>query len=720
MIKINKIDKYYNRKKPNEIHVIDGTSLDLPDTGLIALLGKSGSGKTTLLNVIGGLDKYDSGSIELDNIKIEKYNPKVLDEIRSKKIGYIFQNYFLINDKTVYENLEISLSLAGLQDKAEIDKRIDYALSLVGLLKYKKRTPNTLSGGQQQRVGIARAIVKGPSIIIADEPTGNLDSDNTFAIMDILKSISKTCLVILVTHEEEIANFFADRIVKLKDGKIVDDFINDSNDDLAVYDNKKIFLKDLKIHKEIKAENFRIDYHGDSDNETSIKLIIKDEKLYIDTFNSSIPVLLIDEKSEIKAVDAKYEDKKKGVHKTAEIDKEILKPVKGEVKGSVIGFFESFKNAWKDYLKTPLKQKVVIHLLLFIITVIMTFIGSSVVSAFVFDESSYRDNKNLISLNNFSGSHNQVKIKDIDGGMYLPYGNVYFEPLLNVEINLMENGYMSYPQRLFERVIGNALIYPETLAGDYKVLYGTETITDTEVLIDIKIAEDIIELAKYSGITEKDILLGEKVTFDEREFVIKGIIDSGFKGAFLNQAVYDNIISSMSEEIFPGGIIYADDKEALKNWACANGYSYEDDYQEVLNSFNTSIGNAINVIVIVIIISILMLYLITSQNIKASFINKIKEIGTYRCIGVKKWELMKSFIFESFFTLNFSALIGVLVSAYFIDIFFIKNFNEFHSSFLYFLIAGVLIYAINIGLTIFKVYNLLLLTPAEITAKYDI
>ncbi|HRX92313.1 MAG TPA: ABC transporter ATP-binding protein, partial [Candidatus Izemoplasmatales bacterium] len=190
MIKIIDLNKYFNKGRSNEIHVIDHTSLEFPETGLIAITGPSGCGKTTLLNVIGGLDRFHSGEIDFDETKIMKYKSLQWDLVRNKYIGYIFQNYNLLPDKTVFENVEISLNMAGLYDKEKVEERINYVLESVGMYNYRRRNVQALSGGQQQRVAIARAIAKDPKVVLADEPTGNLDVNNTFEIMSIIKKIS--------------------------------------------------------------------------------------------------------------------------------------------------------------------------------------------------------------------------------------------------------------------------------------------------------------------------------------------------------------------------------------------------------------------------------------------------------------------------------------------------------------------------------------------------
>ncbi|MCK7486495.1 MAG: ATP-binding cassette domain-containing protein [Bacillus subtilis] len=164
MITLKNIHKFFNKGKTNEIHVVNGTTLAFPEIGLVALTGPSGCGKTTLLNIIGGLDGFESGEIAFDAEIITRYEPKKIDAIRNQNVGYIFQNYNLITDKTVYENVEAALNIAGLFDKKAVEDRINYVLRSVGMYNYRKRNVLALSGGQQQRVAIARALVKNPQV----------------------------------------------------------------------------------------------------------------------------------------------------------------------------------------------------------------------------------------------------------------------------------------------------------------------------------------------------------------------------------------------------------------------------------------------------------------------------------------------------------------------------------------------------------------------------
>lgn len=223
MLQIKNISKTY--KTGNFIQkALNDVSLNLRDNEFVAILGPSGSGKTTLLNIIGGLDKYDSGDLIINGISTKDYKDKQWDTYRNHTIGFIFQSYNLIPHQTILSNVELALTIAGISKKEKTKLALD-ALDKVGLKEQAHKNPNQLSGGQMQRVAIARALVNNPSIVLADEPTGALDTKTSIQVMDLLKEVAKDRLVVMVTHNPELAKEYANRIVNLKDGVI----INDSN-----------------------------------------------------------------------------------------------------------------------------------------------------------------------------------------------------------------------------------------------------------------------------------------------------------------------------------------------------------------------------------------------------------------------------------------------------------------------------------------------------------
>ena len=201
---------------------LDGVSLNLRNNEFVAILGPSGSGKTTLLNIIGGLDRYDSGDLIINGISTKKYKDRDWDSYRNHTIGFVFQSYNLIPHQTILANVELALTISGI-GKAERRQRAQEALTQVGLGDQIHKKPNQLSGGQMQRVAIARALVNDPDILLADEPTGALDSETSVQVMELLKDVAKDRLVVMVTHNPELAHEYATRIVNLKDGKIRSD-----------------------------------------------------------------------------------------------------------------------------------------------------------------------------------------------------------------------------------------------------------------------------------------------------------------------------------------------------------------------------------------------------------------------------------------------------------------------------------------------------------------
>ena len=221
MLQIRQLRKEY--KTGNLVQkALDGVSLNLRDNEFVAILGPSGSGKTTFLNIIGGLDRYDSGDVIINGISTKKYKDRDWDSYRNHTIGFVFQSYNLIPHQTVLANVELALTISGI-GKAERRERAVKALEEVGLGNQLHKKPNQMSGGQMQRVAIARALVNDPDILLADEPTGALDSDTSVQVMDLLREVAKDRLVVMVTHNPELAEQYATRIVKLRDGKIRSD-----------------------------------------------------------------------------------------------------------------------------------------------------------------------------------------------------------------------------------------------------------------------------------------------------------------------------------------------------------------------------------------------------------------------------------------------------------------------------------------------------------------
>ena len=237
MLQIKSISKRYKTGDFVQ-QALDKVSLNLRDSEFVAILGPSGSGKTTLLNIIGGLDRYDDGDLVINGISTRQYKDRDWDSYRNHTIGFVFQSYNLIPHQTILSNVELALTISGI-GKADRRERARKALEKVGLGEHINKKPNQLSGGQMQRVAIARALVNDPDIVLADEPTGALDSDTSVQIMNLLKDVAKDRLVVMVTHNPELAEQYATRIVNLRDGVIRSDsdpfVVDETAEQPAVY-----------------------------------------------------------------------------------------------------------------------------------------------------------------------------------------------------------------------------------------------------------------------------------------------------------------------------------------------------------------------------------------------------------------------------------------------------------------------------------------------------
>ena len=221
MLQIKKISKQY---KTGDLiqHALNDVSLNFRDCEFVSILGPSGSGKTTLLNIVGGLDRYDSGDLIINNVSTKEYKDRDWDSYRNHTVGFVFQSYNLIPHQSILKNVELALTIGGISRKERKERALD-ALDQVGLKEQAHKKPTQMSGGQMQRVAIARALVNNPDILLADEPTGALDSETSVQVMKLLKEVAKDRLVIMVTHNPELAEEYSTRIVKLRDGKIVGD-----------------------------------------------------------------------------------------------------------------------------------------------------------------------------------------------------------------------------------------------------------------------------------------------------------------------------------------------------------------------------------------------------------------------------------------------------------------------------------------------------------------
>ncbi len=488
MINVCNLNKYYNKGKNNEIHVINNTNLVLPNTGFIVFLGASGSGKTTLINVIAGLDKA-KGEISYDEATFKNYKMNKIDKFRRENIGYIFQNYNLLPNATVYENLRLTLELMGITNSLEVKERIEYVLDMLNMKRFKNKLASNLSGGQMQRVSIARALVKDSKIIIADEPTGNLDSENTIEVMNILKSISKTRLVIMVTHDKKCANFYADRIVEIKDGLVINDYENSNDDDLDSFDKSKIYLKDLK-NEVIEVGNFKINLYLENDDKIEtldLTIVKKDGIIYLK--NDSVK--FIDKDSKVKLIDDNYKTIKKEDINSFEYNPKPF--TKEKKKFSLKPLLNSFKEAYNTHRNSSKKMKG-LHACFIMIGIVMA------VCVLMLSVGTY------VKGNQVDYSDTGVVFKRGDVNDY----SKECEKLVNegLIIDKAETSIGSYSSNIVNNVTLKNVCYE--LDSKYindRVIEGVNTPGIDQVVITKRIADEIInKLSNIDEITYKSIL----------------------------------------------------------------------------------------------------------------------------------------------------------------------------------------------------------------------
>lgn len=526
MIKLTKLNKYFNRGKTNEIHVINNTSITFPEKGLVALTGPSGCGKTTLLNVIGGLDKFSSGSVDFDGTVLSYYSPEKWDIIRNKYVGYIFQNYNLINDKTVYENVEIALNMAGLYKADEIEERINYVLKSVGMYNFRKRSVLALSGGQQQRVAIARAIAKNPKVVLADEPTGNLDANNTFEVMGLIKKISQTCLVILVTHEKELVDFYADRVLELRDGVIINDYINEGNRTLEHVDDRNIYLKDLQkeeIESPLPLDYYYLSHPGSS---PKIQVIYTNNTFYVKA-NTKAKVIYLNSDTEVRLIDDHYrKPETEDAHKSS-FDLTQFGEIKfDQARRSFIRFRDTLIAGFKKVFSGRKFFGKLFLIIYFAISALIVYnlasfgsltnadekefltIGRNLISVTIKDDTTLADIKNLI--------------EETEADQIVPYTSQLYMTLY------IESFYQASGLRGAQV---NTQIFPMSVsqidAND--LIIGALPADNKSVAIDKWVANSIIESKQASdiGLTKIEDLIGEELGYYGIDrMVITGIVET--------------------------------------------------------------------------------------------------------------------------------------------------------------------------------------------------
>lgn len=810
MIRLEHVNKYFNKGKKNEIHVINDLNLKLNNNGLVCLLGPSGCGKTTILNAVGGLDKVRNGKIYIDDERITKRSIKKIDKIRNLKVGYIFQDYKLIDSLSVFDNVALVLKMIGIKDKDEIKKRVDYVLETLNIYRYRYRLASMLSGGERQRVAIARAIVKDPDIILADEPTGNLDSKNTLEIMNIIKCISKKRLVILVTHEVNLAKFYADRIIELEDGKVIKDYENETKDFLDYRLENNIYLKDIKYHNDFNDKLNKISVYNDNNN-LDITLVVKNGNIYIKS-NSNEKIEVIDSNSNVNLIDDHY--KKIDYDEVSKYEFNFDKVINNNYKkkySSIYNLKSMITSGFKKISNySPIKKFLLLGYMA--ASMFILFSIARMASAFVInDEDFVKSNNNYVSV--AVGKIDEKKYNDILSVPGIKYA-VIGDSLVGFKITyntLLQNYDVS--DLLVGSVSGLSLI------SDKDLIYGEMPKNDYEAVVDIMSAKTLFDSenhAKSAGLESEKDLIGMNISVNNvKDFKIVGITDLKSPSIYIKENLIVDVVNNTSYQdssddyYFPvadkdsnyanyetydytlkNGRVPSGDYEVLVNYDLKDLYelnknidtkingkklkvvgyyvtknndnnilivnskmitytlfdnnstmtlatdnkdelvsklqekdynainSYDKNRNDYIKENKASVNSIIVFTSVILAISLIEIYLM----IRSSFLSRIKEVGIYRAIGVKKSDIYKMFASE-IMAINLTATLGgiILMGAILYNVSKMKVLGSMV------VLNGTTVglallisFGFNLIMGLIPVYRVVRKRPSEILARHDI
>lgn len=817
MVRLEHVNKYFFHRRKNEIHAINNTTLQMEGQGLVALLGPSGCGKTTLLNAIGGLDRVNSGEIYINGQRISRRMSGKVDEIRTLQVGYIFQNYNLVDNMTVFENVAVALRMIGLKDREEIRNRVNYVLEKVGMYRYRNRYADMLSGGERQRVGIARAIVKNPSIVIADEPTGNLDSRNTLEVMNIIKSIAEERLVILVTHEEKLASFYADRIIRILDGSVTSDELNRHNDGLDYRVENKIYLKDIADHKRLKSGGYNIDFYNEG-GDAKLNIVIRGGNIYIQSKDGTDNIEVVDDQSAIELVDDHYREMSRQETESQSINLKALDTLNKKKYTSILNVWTLLKRGFRMVANYPVLKKIL--LLGFFISaafityaVMMTFgtlhitddrfttedkdyltvvgkhitveqyqeyeqdeafsyvlPGNSIVSMSIAVDQYYQTRDAMVSLTgSLSDADKLEKTNLVYGTLPDSKTEVVVDRML---LNQTIDDYMTA-----ELGLGNARSFlGRTLKvdnlGDFTIVGISDLQTpciyaDRSQFIQIILnatgsEEDDMYIDDVEGMDEMTGYAGELMDFQLKTEagLIKGNWPERDYEVIVNEKNMDDDVYKIGKEITPkvnghklkvvGYYIDPKDsdyllvnsatmkykaitenrnmtvcpkkKEASLKQFKADGVNVYDVYQrnrdKYLKEQRASMTSMLVMAGVILAISFIEIFLM----IRASFLSRIKEVGVYRAIGVRKRDIYRMFSGEIIAITTIASLPGMLFMTMVISR--VVNISAFRNMFMVnpgvCLVCLIVIFGLNLIFGLLPVWRTIRKTPAAILSRTDI
>lgn len=819
MIKLNHLEKFFNKNKSNEIHVINDITFDFPDHGMIALFGRSGCGKTTLLNVIGGLDKANSGSVFVEGQEMSTKK----DELRNRYIGYIFQNYCLNMTDTCFDNVAASLRLCGMRDEKEIHSRVMTALTAVGMQTYFKRQPNSLSGGQQQRIAIARAIVKNPQIILADEPTGNLDEANTITIMNILKEFSKNHLVLLVTHEANLVDYYCDYVIELSDGKIVGTRENANTHGYLAKDKNVIYLGEYE-KRDTENEDIALSYYGDKPAEpVKVRLINRNGVMYLKVDSPGVHVL--DESSEVHLEEGVFEqgtvmDPEKV---STAINLDQLPYVEGtnygklfSLKDGIISGYRQITDRFKNKKSAKRLRRVMVFFAILVVIYcaysgaplrrvrdlqdqynhkavyvqftpelsnegVKQFLAikdipeSGVKEAHIFAGHIYATDGRV----NFKfqlGSFETYRLSFLDRGSSMLSLDVNVKPMSDAPANVLYDigGEKSEFDILISKKVADNLLKQspysfvdsyddlvgmicdnnmlgargqylhDMMVAEYYMEHGRQENTDVPDYEDETDSEDVTDSEKDADQTdyefEEILKKGDALLDDDRMFRVRGIADTDEYVIYVDESFlnYYSMMTDSAIEILDNeelcknlnnfyiwhGVVYSDDTKKTvqyltEKYPGIHAMDWEDLCREQITAAEGDMYSSLfSVLAMALILSVCMYFVM-----KSVYMNRMKELGIYRAIGVSKKNLLYRSFVEVAVTTTLSVFVGYLIAT--AGIMYVTAMSKSADEFFYYplwmkLLVLAFLYVICIFSGTITVRGVLRKTPAEILSKYDI
>lgn len=702
MLELKKINKSYKTGDFVQ-HALKDVSLEFRKSEFVSILGPSGSGKTTLLNIIGGLDRYDKGDLIINNKSTKKFTDKDWDSYRNNCVGFIFQSYNLIGHISILDNVEMSLTLSGVGAKEKKERALE-ALDRVGLKEHAHKKPNQLSGGQMQRVAIARSLVNNPDIILADEPTGALDSKTSKQIMNLIKEIAKDKLVIMVTHNAELAHEYSTRIIEFKDGKLISDSNpitkEEKNEDtISIKKTSMSFLTALKLsYNNIKTKKGRtaLTAFASSIGIIGIALILSLSngfKIEIDEFEqdslSQAPIMITEQ--------------------AMSMDEETIEELQGN-----------------DLEKYPAEEKVYVAK-----DITETMTHTNVITQDYMDYLDGLDQDDISGISYQYGTNFNIINKSNDGYQIVSATNMQVqpwtllpskenddedsiietnydilagsinndEPGLILQVNSKNQIYASTLEQLgfdaeeevsFEDIMSKKLKVVlnndyYTKVGNYFIpnqnleeLYNNENNITLKVQAIIRGKEDKEILTSGTGLAYTNALTKLVISKNKDSDIVKAQNESDYN-VLTNQpfdatTTKESVLSYLGAESTPVAIsIYPKDFKS-KNQILAYLDNYNEDKEEadtiqytdmaaMLSSLSQNIMDAITIVLIAfssisLIVSSIMIGIITY----ISVLERTKEIGILRALGARKKDIKRVFNAETMIIGIFSGVLGIVIA----------------------------------------------------------